>query len=88
MFSRAPLGEDNRAKSKEIFMGSSKGSSYQPTEPVITPSVAKDAQIAQEMTGAQQQERSLRRGIGSTYARYGTGAMQGADQNGTKKTLG
>lgn len=78
----------NALKSKEFFMGSSKGSSYQPSEPVITPAIAKDAQIAQQMTGAQQQERNLRRGIGSTYARYGTGAMQGSDQNGTKKTLG
>lgn len=79
----------NALKSKEFFMGSSKGSSsYQAPEPIITPAVAKDAQIAQQMTGAQQQERNLRRGIGSTYARYGTGAMQGSDQNGTKKTLG
>lgn len=74
-------------------MGSSKGSyskgssSYSAPDP-ITPAVAKDAQIAQNMTSAQQQERQLRRGIGSTYARYGTGAMQSTEQNGVKKTLG
>lgn len=69
-------------------MGSSKGSSASSTPDPITPAVAKDAQIAQSMSNAQQQERQLRRGIGSTYARFGTGAMQGSDQNGVKKTLG
>lgn len=64
-------------------MGSSKGASYTSPEPVITPAVAKDAQIAQNMSGAQMQERQLRRGIGSTYARYSQ-----QDQNGMKKTLG
>jgi hypothetical protein len=73
-------------KKEKNFMGSSKGSSYQSSEPVITPAVAKDAQIAQSMSSAQKQERSLRRGIGSTYARY-QGGMDSA-QNGTKKTLG
>lgn len=68
-------------------MGASKGSSYTP-EPVITPAVAKDAQIAQTMSGAQAQERQLRRGIGSTYARFNSGSMQSSEQNGTKKTLG
>jgi hypothetical protein len=88
MFSRAPHREEIRAKSKEIFMGSSKGSSAASIPDPITPAVAKDAQIAESMTGAQQQERQLRRGIGSTYARYNSGAMQEADQNGVKKTLG
>lgn len=69
-------------------MGSPKSPSVAPTPDPITPAVAKDAQIAESMTGAQQQERSLRRGIGSTYARYGTDAMQEANQNGAKKTLG
>lgn len=68
-------------------MGSSKSSSTPATQEVITPAVAKDAQIAQNMTAQQQQERSLRRGIGSTYSRFGQ--MQGASaDNGTKKTLG
>jgi hypothetical protein len=70
-------------------MGGSKGSSVINSEPVITPAVAKDAQIAQSMRGAQQQERSLRRGIASTYSRFG-GQMQGASENGNglKKSLG
>ena len=69
-------------------MGGSKGSGVINTEPVITPAVAKDAQIAQSMRGAQQQERSLRRGIASTYSRFGQ--MQGTSENGNglKKSLG
>ena len=69
-------------------MGGSKGSRVINTEPAITPAVAKDAQIAQSMRTAQQQERSLRRGIASTYSRFGQ--MQGASENGNglKKSLG
>ena len=70
-------------------MGGSKGSRVINTEPAITPAVAKDAQIAQSMrTAQQQQERSLRRGIASTYSRFGQ--MQGASENGNglKKSLG
>jgi hypothetical protein len=69
-------------------MGGSKGSTVINSEPVITPAVAKDAQIAQSMRGAQQQERSLRRGIASTYSR--SGQMQGTSENGNglKKSLG
>lgn len=81
------MGRTSAPKSKEFYMGSSSAPSIE-TPPVVTPAVAKDAQIAQEMTSAQRQERSLRRGIGSTYARYNSGAMQTAEQNGTKKTLG
>jgi hypothetical protein len=71
-------------------MGGSKGSTVINSEPAITPAVAKDAQIAQSMRGAQQQERSLRRGIASTYSRFGGGQMQGASENGNglKKSLG
>ena len=70
-------------------MGSSKGSSSSyKSEPVITPAVAKDAEIAQSMTDAQRQERSLRRGIGSTYQRYNATAPASQEDNGTKKTLG
>jgi hypothetical protein len=69
-------------------MGSSKGSSNVNSEPVITPAVAKDAQIAQSMTTAQGQERALRRGIGSTYQRYNSVAPAGEAGNGSKTTLG
>jgi hypothetical protein len=68
-------------------MGSSKGS-YS-SEPVINPAIAKDAQIAQSMASAQRQERQLRRGVGSTYARYqGDGGAGDVASNGTKQTLG
>lgn len=74
---------------RKAVMGGSKGSRVITPEG-ITPAVAKDAQIAQSMSEAQQQERSLRRGIASTYSRFGAGQMQGTPENGNglKKSLG
>ena len=50
-------------------MGSSKSASIS-QEPTVTPAVAKDAQMAQNMSEQQSQARALRRGIGATYTRF------------------
>lgn len=70
-------------------MGMGKSSSAAPVqEPTVTPAIAKDADIAHAMGSQQQQERSLRRGIASTYTRFGQMQTVGDGTNGAKRTLG
>jgi hypothetical protein len=66
-------------------MGSSKSASIS-QEPIVTPAVAKDAQMAQNMIGQQSQARALRRGIGATYTRFNQ--IQDNSTTGAKTTLG
>lgn len=57
-------------------------------DPIITPAVAKDAEISSSLSAAQQQERSLRRGIASTYKRGQMAPASEENSNGKKQTLG
>lgn len=71
-------------------MGMGKSSSAAPVQetPTVTPAIAKDADIAHAMGSQQQQERSLRRGIASTYTRFGQMQAVSDSTNGAKRTLG
>lgn len=63
-------------------MGSSKAPSIKPIEPAPVAAVAKDPEIAQN-TAAHEQARSRKRGIASSYNRYG-----GSSDMGNKEKLG